>query len=153
MPPTGKNCRMETQNDMKDSDNDINLKELAKVQKRGSKAEDKSGSILDRSVDTSEEEVDGDTVQLQILAELRRVNARLDAVEDKVESNSSSSGGAHQKERQHKNEQSKFSSKSSGSHCDKKSSKRKQIVVESDSETNSDNSIPDLHVLRSSEII
>ena len=60
---------------------------------------------------------------------------------------SSNNGGARQKI-----EQSKLSSKSSGNHCDKKSSKRK-IMVQSDSDSDSDNSIPDLHVLRSSQII
>ena len=52
----GKKCRMESQNDMKDSDNDINLKELAKMQKHSRKAEDKSNGVVDTSVDMSEEE-------------------------------------------------------------------------------------------------
>ena len=99
----------------------------------------------------SSEEDEGHAVQLQILAELRRVNARLDAVEDKVEN--SSSGGVRPKERQSKTELSKLSSKNSGIHCEKVSSKKKKIIVQSDIDSDSDSSIPDLHVLRSSEII
>ena len=150
LPPTGKKCRR-VKNDISDVESEMNLKELSKLHKHSQKDASNSSGAADTSVDTSSEEEEENAVQLQILAELKRVNARLDAVEDKVENNSN--GGARPKERQSKKEQSKLSSKYSGTHCEKVSSKKKNVVVKSDSESDSDSSIPDLHVLRNSEII
>ena len=150
-PPTVKKCRRDVQSETNDNESDVNLKELAKMQKRNNSGASNSVDVADTSVDSSSEEDEGNAVQLRILAELKRVNARLDAVENKVES--SSSGGVRPKERQSKTELSKLNSKNLGIHCDKSGSKKKKLIVQSDSESDSDSSIPELHVLRSSEII
>ena len=54
-------------------------------------------------------------------------------MENKVES--SSSGGVRPKEHQSKTELSKLSSKNLGIHCDKSGSKKKKLIVQSDSES------------------
>ena len=150
-PPTGKKCRRDVQSETNDNESDVNLKELSKMQKHSNPGASNNADVADTSVDSSSEEDEGNAVQLQILAELKRVNARLDAVENKVES--SSSGGVRPKERQSKTELSKLSSKNLGIHCDKSGSKKKKLIVQSNNESDSDSSIPELHVLRSSEII
>ena len=124
-PQTGKKCRKSHSN-INDNENDMNLKELSKMQKQSYTTASSSGNVADTSVDSSSEEEEGNAVQLQILAELRKVNMRLDAVEDKVENGSSD--GAQPKERQSKTELSKLSSKNSGIHCDKVSSKRRKLL-------------------------
>ena len=125
-PPTGKKCRKD-HSDKNDNENDMNLKELSKMQKQSRTAASSSDNVADTSVDSSSGEEEGNAVQLQILAELRKVNARLDAVEDKVENGSD--GGARPKERKSNKELSKLSSKNSSIHCDKVSSKKKKSVV------------------------
>ena len=90
LPPTGKKCRR-VKNDISDVESEMNLKELSKLHKHSQKDASNSSGVADTSVDTSSEEEEENAVQLQILAELKRVNARLDAVEDKVEN---SNGGA-----------------------------------------------------------
>ena len=100
-------------NSARESDSDMNLQELSNMQKRNKTQSGTTSGVADYNGDVSEEENRTEAVQLQILAELKRVNARLDAVEGQV--GSSNNGGARQKI-----EQSKLSSKSSGNHCDKK---------------------------------
>ena len=91
--------------------------------------------------DTSEDDSPQDTVQHKILKELQRVNARLDAVEDRLDN--PSSGQLKPK-------------LSSPSVCGKKSvkCKTKASLFTTDSSSDSDDSnIPDVNALRTSRLI
>ena len=145
LPPTGKKCQLDKQLDHKDSESDMNLKELSMLSNKKSMND---ASMLSGSSEESFEVEESLSVQSQILRELQKVNARLDAVEGQVGCNN---GGARHKERQLK-EQSKLSSTGSDKHCVKKVKKSKKIV-ESSSDSDSDSSIPDLHTLRTSDVI
>ena len=95
--------------------------------------------------DTSEDDQPDHTVQDKILRELRRVNARLDTVEDRMENTSSQASSSHM--------DLKLSSSSLGARKSVKS-KAKNKVITSDSSSDSDDSeIPNVTSLRMSRII
>ena len=119
LPPTGKKCQLDKQLDHKDSESDMNLKELSMLSNKKSMND---ASMLSGSSEESFEVEESLSVQSQILRELQKVNARLDAVEGQV---GCSNGGARHKERQLK-EQSKLSSTGSDKHCVKKVKKSKK---------------------------
>ena len=91
----------------------MNLKELSVLQKKSKHASSISSTTIEVEASSGEEE-SGDTVQEQILKELKQVNKRLDAVENQV---ASSSGGIRQQEQKFK-ELSKLSSATSSKYCD-----------------------------------
>ena len=152
LPPTGKKCKLYKKQDNElemeasdhisgGSDATVKHKHVQKVS-----VEHSSDSESDRDVETS--------VQMQILQELKRVNKRLDAVEDQVAGSSSSV----QSKEHHSHEQSKLSSLSP---CNRKkyvgvkskTKGKKMVYQDSDSDTSSDSSLPSLSSLRTSVAI
>ena len=103
-------------------------------------------AVTQSESDMSEEDQSEDTVQHKILKELQRVNARLDAVEDRMDKPSASQASSSQSDFK----------LSSPSVCGRKrvKSKVKSKVITSDSSSDSDDSyLPNVNSLRTSRMI
>ena len=146
-PPTGKKCKqfVDINEDYDSADYSgqvVNMTGGKGSQNLQMKAVTSPGAATVASTDVAE-----NTVQMQILKELQRMNARLDAVEDQV------AGPSKRPEKQHKEvyEQSKLSRLNSCKHAVSNSCKSRVVdVSESDSDTDSVTNVPSLSTLRDS---
>ena len=71
MPPTGKKCQLDIELDHKDSESDMNLKELCML---SNKKTVNDNSMLSGSIEESSEVEENLSSQSQILKELQNVN-------------------------------------------------------------------------------
>ena len=162
-PPTGKRCKylkkglVSVDSDINvmpqggvpvetHSETDINAMPHSGVPVTQSK---KSKNVCDSLCDSSSSD-DEPSVQLQILQELKRVNTRLNAVEDQIAEGESS---RRQKRKHRPDELSKLSSKNLVKLSSKKLAKTVSHTSESDSSPDSDCNVPSLSALKSSSSI
>ena len=163
-PPTGKKCKY-AKAVLSNSDNDSYVmpdsgvpvsknssKKDSQVMSQGSvpvqKTKKNATSIHSSDTDGSNSSEAEDSISLKISQQLKRVNSRLDAVEDQV---AAVKTDYHQKRHKGKHEQSKLSKKR-GSYQSVKNPVKSSIIssTESDSDIDSDASLLNLSTLKSS---